>query len=357
MKKNFNMEISFGGTGLVYKALFAKHLAIMLRSGLPINEALQVAAGSAKGKLKKVLFNVLTSVSAGHTLSASLALYPKIFSQSFISAVQAGESAGTLEGNLAHQAIQLEKEKELVSKIRGAMFYPLIVLAAAFILGLGMAFLVLPKITPLFEGLKMNLPFTTRALIWFSHFVQKHGVILFLGIILFVAFFVWLVRQKFSRPVTHWLLLKAPFMGRISRNANLARFARTLGMMLKSGLNIDEALDITQKTVGNYYYQKFLAKVSLSISKGSKLSDNLQLASGLFPIMIVSMVKVGEESGNLEETLLYLADFYDAEVDVATKSLSTIIEPLLLIVIGSVVGFLALSIITPIYNITGGMKR
>jgi len=209
MKKNFNIEISFGGTGLVPKALFAKHLAIMLKSGLPITDALQVAASSSKGRFKKILFNVLSSVSAGHTLSASLAMYPKVFSESFISATQAGESAGTLEENLAHQAIQLEKEKELVNKIRGAMFYPLVVLAAAFVLGLGMAFLVLPKITPLFEGLKMNLPATTRALIWFSHFVQKHGAILFLGIIVAVVFFCLVSETKIFSASDPFVFIKS----------------------------------------------------------------------------------------------------------------------------------------------------
>lgn len=356
-KQKRTWDVSIGAVSLTQKALFAKHLAVMIKAGVNIVEALTITQQSAEGKLKKILGQVQKSVESGHSLSESFSRHPKVFNDLFIGATYAGESSGTLVQNLENIAEQMEKEKELVSKIKGAMLYPIVVLCATFALGLALAFWVLPKITPLFEGLKIDLPITTRALIWFSHFVQDHGLWLFLGIVFFVSFMIWLLKQKFVRPVTHKLFLKVPIIKKISINANLARFCRTLGTLIKSGITINESLDITSKTVGNYYYKKSLDKVAMSIGKGTKLSENLDLYGQYFPLVVTRMIRVGEESGKLEDTLLYLADFYEAEVDIATKSLSTAIEPVLLIIIGLVVGFLALSIITPIYEITGNVKR
>ncbi len=353
----FSADISIGGVNLTQKALFAKHLAVMLRSGLTITEALGIAADSSTGKMKRVSANLLKSVEAGNPLSEAMQRFPKVFSGLFVSAVYSGEESGTLEENLENIAEQLEKQKELSGKIKGAMLYPIVVLVAAFILGMAMAFLVLPKIVPLFEGLRVELPFTTKALIWFAKIVQEQGLWLFGGIIVGVIFLIWLFRQKFTRPISHGLALRFPVVKSITRNANLSEFCRTLGTLLKSGLNIDEALRITGESLNNYHYKRAIKSVTGRVSKGTKLSDNLKAHGDLFPKLVTRMIRVGEESGKLDETLTYLADFYDTEVEIATKTLSTAIEPILLIVIGLIVGFLALSIITPIYQITGSVKR
>ncbi len=356
-KKNFNFNISFGGTGLADKALLAKYLAVMQQSGLTITESLGIIEDAAKGRMKKIIGDVKKSVESGNTLSESLGRYPKVFSGIFKSSVYAGENSGTLAENLQYLSEQLQKERELTSKVKGAMLYPVVVLIAAFGLGLAMAFLVLPKIIPLFEGLKTNLPITTRALIAFTHFVSTNTASLFGGIVVGVILLAVVLRAKFSRPTTNWLLLKTPVIKGIVQNTNLARFSRTLGTLLKSGLNIDEALQITADTVGNYYYQKSLKEVGARVNKGSRLADSMEDYLKLYPKMVVRMITVGEQSGNLEGTLLYLADFYEVEVDNSTKNLSTAIEPILLLVVGLIVGFLALSIITPIYNITGNIHR
>ncbi|MBD3311549.1 MAG: hypothetical protein GF349_03565 [Candidatus Magasanikbacteria bacterium] len=351
------LDISIGGVTLVQKAVFAKHLAVMLKSGITITEALGIALESSEGKLKRIVRQIQESVKSGRTLSDSLARYPKVFSGLFINAVKAGEASGTLEQNLNSVAEHLEAQKELIAKIKGAMLYPIIVLIASFVLGMGVTFFVLPKITPLFEGLDVDLPATTRGLIWFSHFVQDHGLILFISIVGVTVFLLWLVRQKFSRPVTHWLLLRLPILKDIVYKSNLITFTKTMGLLLKSGLNIDEAMDISKETLGNFYYSRSVTQISKRIDKGFSLSDNLKEYYTLYPTIVVEMVRVGEESGNLTETLLYLSDFYETELDEATKSLAAAIEPVLLIFIGLVVGFLALSIITPIYDITGNIRR
>jgi len=357
-KKDFlKMDISFGGTGLNDRALLAKHLAVMQQSGLTITESLEIAEESARGKMKKILSEVRKSVESGNSLSDSLSRHPKVFSGIFISAVYAGETSGTLSENLQNLSEQLQKEKELNSKIKGAMFYPIVVLIAAFVLSLAMSFLVLPKIIPLFEGLKTELPFTTRWLITFTHFIEQNSTVLFSSIVIFVVLLLWVIRQKFSHPVTHWFLLKTPILRKIVLNSNLARFSRTLGSLLKSGLNIDEALKVASNTVGNYYFKKSILIICERVSKGSRLAEGLNDYKKLFPKMAIKMIGVGEQSGNLEDTLLYLANYYELEVDNSTKNLSTAIEPILLLFIGLIVGFLALSIITPIYNITGNISR
>jgi len=353
----FQMDIGIGGIGLSQKAVLAKNLAVMQRSGLNIVESLGIIAESSQGKMKRIIKEIVSSVSAGNTLAQSLERFPKVFSGIFVSSVYAGETSGTLDENLENLSVQLEKENDLKNKIKGAMLYPIVVLIAAFILGLGMSFLVLPKIVPLFEGLKVELPITTRWLIAFSHFVGAHGVGLLIGIVVAVIFLSWFLRQKLVYPVTHWIFLHTPILKGISKHSNLARFSRTLGTLLKSGLSIDEALQVTEKSLGNYYYKKAIRTVVERVHKGSTMSENLKQYGNLFPKMVTRMIFVGEESGKLEETLLYLAGYYEVEVDNSTKSLSTAIEPILLLIIGGVVAFLALSIITPIYNITGNIRR
>lgn len=350
-------DINIKGVSSTQKLVFARYLAVMLKSGLTISEALDIIYDQSTGKFKKIIFSILRSVQSGNSLSDSLRKYPNVFSDLFINTAYAGESSGTLDKNLDNIAIQLKGEKELATKIKSAMVYPIIVIAATGILGLAMAFLVLPKITPLFEGMDMDLPITTKMLIWVSHQIQSNGWSILVGLSVFLFSFFWLIRQRFAKPVTDFIILKTPIIKKISYNVNLARFSRTLATLLKSGLNIDEALNITKDTVSNYYYKKVLAKISKRISQGSTLSNNMSNHERYFPKLVISMIKVGERSGNLEESLFYLAEFYDAEVDSATKTLSTAIEPILLIGIGLAVGVMAMSIVTPIYQITGNINQ
>ncbi len=357
-KKSFlAWEVSFGTVSLTQKALFAKNLAVMLKAGLTITESLDICQESSSGRLKKIIKNVLKSVIAGSSLSQALSRYQRVFSGFFLGAIYAGESSGTLSENLDNVSLQLEKENDLNSKVKGALFYPAVVLSAAFLLGLGLAFFVLPKIIPLFEGMRVKLPLSTRVLIWFAHFVKQYGIYLFPAIIGFCLFAAWFLRCKFVRPFTHAILLKTPIFSKVVRNINLSRFARTVGMLLKSGVNIDQAINIAHETIGNYYYKRALKKVGQNIIKGKKLSTELMRFEKLFPSIFTRMVKVGEESGRFEETLFYLADFYEGKVSSATKTLASAIEPMLLLLVGLIVAFFALSIMSPIYNITGGLKH
>ncbi len=357
-KKNvLGKSVSFGGVKLREKAVFIKNLAIMLNSGLSITDSLDVLLSQTTGKLQKIIESIGRSVASGNSLSSSFSKFPKIFSSFFINTVKAGEASGNLENNLNNLADHLTKERELISKIRGAMLYPLIVLILSFVLGITLAFLVLPKITPIFVGLKIDLPASTRFLIWFSELIENHGVILLSVFVILLVFLSWFLKQRIVRPITHFLLLHLPIIGKISRKKNLVQFTSTLGTLLKSGLSIDEVLKVSKKTVRNYYYQKSIEKIRSSINQGRKLSDSLEEFSNIYPKMVISMIRVGEKSGKLEEESFNLAKIYKSEVEAAADNLTTVIEPILLIVIGVVVGGLALSIITPIYKITGNVYR
>lgn len=352
-----NQEIAIGRVNLTQKAVLAKHLAVMLNSGLTLTEALSVAGDSSSGALKHVLRRVRQSVQSGSSFSAALGVHPKIFPAAFTSAVYAGERSGNLATNLVNLSRELEKERALLAKIKGAMIYPLIVLAAALLLGLGIAFFVLPKITPLFKGLQIDLPWTTRALIRLADFLDQYGLVFFLGLAAAAIFLFWFLRRPLASPVTHWLILRLPAFGRIAANLNLTRLAGTLGLLLKSGVNIDETLAIAERTLGNFYYRRALRRIGADVGRGLKLSESLEQFPKLFPLLFTRLTRVGEVSGRFEETFFYLTDFYEDEVDAAAKSLSTALEPILLLVIGLVVAGLALSIITPIYEITGNIRR
>jgi len=205
-------QISIGGVSLTQKTLLSRHLAIMLRSGLPITEALEITEESAEGKLRKVLASIVKSVRSGRSLSDSFGDHPKVFPGILVNAIKAGEVSGTLAENLENVSTQLEKEKQLVAKIKGAMIYPIIVLVATFGLGMVLSFFILPKITPLFKGLNVDLPATTRGLIWFSNVIDLYGIQLFLGAIGGAIFILWLLRAKFMQPITHMLLIKVPIV-------------------------------------------------------------------------------------------------------------------------------------------------
>lgn len=353
----FNQRIVFGRVGLTEKAVLAKHLALMLNSGLTLTEALSVAADSSNSTLKRLLKRVRQSVQSGSPFSAALGAWPQVFAGPFTSAVYAGERSGNLATNLAHLSRSLEQERALLAKVKGAMIYPAIVLAAAVILGLSIAFFILPKITPLFKGLTIALPLSTRGLIYTADFLDQHGALVILGLAALILFLPWFFRRHWLSPVSHWLILRLPPFGRLVANLNLARLASTLGLLLKSGVNIDEALAIAERTLGNFYYRRALRRVGAAVGRGLKLSDRLEQFPTLFPLLFTRLTRVGEISGRFEETFFYLADFYDDEVATSAKALSTALEPILLLLIGLVVAGLALSIITPIYEITGNIRR
>ena len=349
---------SLGRVGALEKLMFTKHFSVMLKSGVDILEVLKALKEQVSSyKLRKILEETISSVSGGQRLSDSLAKYPKVFSDLYVNTIRAGEEGGTLSLNLEYLAEQMNKDYDLRRKIKNAMAYPTIVLAATVIIALSLAIFVLPKITKLFKAFTVPLPLTTRILLWLADFLEKYGILVIVGLIFLVLLVRWLCRLKSVKPYLDRTFLKLPILGRIVQNINLARFSRTLGSLLKSGLPITVALKVTANTLDNASYQKNLIEIEKEIQKGATLASLLETRKNLFPITVSQTVATGEARGRLEGTLFYLAEFYEAETDNTIKNLATLIEPVLLIFIGLVVGGVALAIISPIYQITGQLGR
>lgn len=355
-KNKLKINIQIGGVNSKQLEILTKLLAMTLSSGLSITEALSLAEKTSVGKLKGIMSDVSKAVVSGRTLSEALAQH-KVFSQLYVNTVRVGETAGSLPESLEIMAKHIHKERALISSIREAVAYPIVITIAAFTLALTMSAFVLPKITPLLSQLKVDLPFTTKALIWFSDFFRDNTIVILGAVALVVVVVSWFTKQKFSKPVTSWLTLHLPVVGTMAHEVNLTRFCRTLGNLLKSGIEIVEALEITRNTLENYYYKKAIGKATKGVSAGKQLSEGLSEHSKLFPVVVIQMVSGAERSGKLNETLLYLADYYEEQVTSTAKSLPVFIEPILLALIGIGVAFLALGIITPIFKLTGSIHK
>ncbi|MBU0648973.1 type II secretion system F family protein [Patescibacteria group bacterium] len=337
------------------KTLFAKYLSVMIKSGLTMIEALDISRDQAHGKLKTILEDVCEYVSKGHGLADALERHGRVFPNIYINLIKTGEESGSLAENLRQLSDQAEKDLAIRRKVKSAMMYPVFVLFAATGLGFSMAIFVLPKITQMFKNLDVELPITTRVLMWLADYFSVYGWQTVGVFLVAVVLFGWLTRLPSVKPVLHNIIIRLPIAGKMSRNVNLARFTRTLGITLKSGLTIDEGLKISSDVVDNYVYKRALAQVVKEVKRGSALSESLSAHSFLFPKITTRMTKVGESTGSLEGILIYLAEFYEAEVDNTVKNLATILEPVLLIFLGIMVAIVALAIITPIYQLSGSV--
>src|SRR3989344_628827 len=357
------LKLSYGGVSLIDRVLFAKHLSTMLKSGLTLHESLEtIEEQSTSPRFKKVLADVIERVKSGQTLSASAGRYPKIFDNFFTSMVSVGEQSGTLEESLEYLAGELEERLELRRKIQAATLYPSIILIATFGLGGILAYFVLPRITSLFRSLDFELPLSTKILLFVSNALDQHGVVIFSSLAAAIIVLRIVISLKPIKPVWHWFLIKLPVVGAIVIHYNLANITRTLSILLKSGLTIDQALLVVTGTISNRVYRNSIRATLPQIEKGEKLSDSLaRLSHGkrhsIYPLLVTRMIDVGERSGKLDESLRYLAEYFEKEVDATTKNLATILEPILLVVIGVIVGFIAISVITPIYDVVGRFRR
>lgn len=337
--------------------LFARHLSIMAKSGMSILDSLQLLKKQARSKgMQTILTSVITSVSNGQFLSVALEPYKRIFGDLFINIIRIGETSGTLPENLNYLALELSKKKQLRSKIKSALVYPIIILVATLTIVTALVVFIFPKIIPVFNSLHVELPIYTRILIKIASFATDYTAALGLGLLGFALSIFLLLKIKKVRYGWHWLILHLPVLSKMSKDVNMASLSRTLGLLLKSGVKIVEAVGITGNTLENMVYKARLEEAAEVVRKGGQISEYMEKNKSVFPLMLSQMISVGESTGNLSETLLYLADFYEEEVDNSTKNLSTILEPALLIIMGGIVGFVAISIITPIYGITQGIK-
>ena len=337
---------------------FARHLSLVIKAGLPIYEGLKIIQSQTdSGILRRVIDSLMNDVNNGKFLADGLQKYEHLFGNFFINIVRVGESSGTLGKNLLYLAEELRRERILQSKVRSAMVYPLVILVATIGVAGFLTFYVFPKLIPVFGSLNVQLPLTTRMLLATLDFLRAYGVYTLAGLVVLVVG--GRIIMKRVGPVKYFfdeLLLFIPVVADLTVSVNMVNFTRVLGLLLKSGVKIVEALDVTRNTFSNMVYRRILMRASEEIRKGGQLGMYLGTARRCFPPLVSGMVRIGESTGNLEENLEYLAEYYDDEVDTKLHSLTSLIEPLMLLVMGLLVGFVALSIITPIYSISQGIK-
>ncbi len=339
------------------KIVFIEDLAIMLKSGIGVSKGLNIITSQNKnGKFHKILKDISGAVESGTPLNAAMAKYPKVFSNIFVSMVKVGEVSGNLDKSLNYLAVQLEREADLKSKTKGAMMYPAVILSAMLIIGVLMSVFVLPKLTVIFKEFQGGLPLTTRIIVGFAEFMSGHAILVIGGLILAIIGFIAFLRTKPGQTTFDWFLLHFPATKEIVKKINIARFSRIFSSLLKSGINVVEGLAVAGEALGNVYYRDVLIEASSEVKLGKPITAVFEQNEHLFPNIIVEMLKVGEETGSMESILEQIAIHYEEEVDTTMKNISSIIEPLLLLIIGAVVGFLALGLISPIYNISQSIQ-
>ncbi len=354
-KKN-SWNISFdgilGGVKMQDLILFTKNLAGMLKAGLSAGRALSVLEKQTpKEFFKKIITSLIDEINNGGTLSSGLAKKPKAFSPLFVSMVRAGEESGNLAGALTEIGMNLEKAHSLTKKVKGAMMYPGVIISAMVIIGILMFAFVVPTLANTFKELGVKLPPTTRFVLWLGDAISNNLILTLLGVVLFGVGLYILFTAKASQKYIDFVVLKLPVFGTMARELNTARTARTLSSLILSGVSITRAIEITRDVVQNVYYKKVMEDAVKSVEKGEPFAKIFEKNSKLYPIMMTEMVQVGEETGKLADMLTEIAIFYENEIENKTKNLSTIIEPILMILIGTGVGFFALSMITPLYSV------
>lgn len=334
------------------KTVFTRQLATMVGAGLPLARALEVLAVQTRNpQFKEVLSGALHDVQAGAPLSSSLEKNEGVFSRVYISLIRAGEASGALDKILLRLADNQEKQREFAGKTKGALIYPAIVVVGMVVVFIMMMTFVIPKLTDMYKDLGAELPLPTRILMGFSDLVVNYWwlMIILAGVIGFGG---W----RFSQTTTGrylWarIILRLPIVGPISSQSQLAELTRTIGLLIGSGIPILTALDISKGAVGNVLYLEAMEKVSIAVEKGAPLSSALK-NDPLFPPSVGQMAEVGEETGKVDEVLFKISKFFESEVDQSVRNLSTALEPLIMVLLGIMVGFLILSVILPIYSLT-----
>lgn len=347
---------SFFGVSLAEKMLFARHLAVMIGAGLSLNRALEILAlQTSSKKLSGVLREICEAVKKGQAFSDALAKYPTIFSTLFVSMVRVGEAGGNLEEILKLLAEQMKKDHTLRSSVKSAMIYPSVIVVAMIGIGIAMMILVVPKLSSIFTEMKTDLPFSTQIIIGISNFLSQHLLVGLAILLLIGAAAPFISRDKNVKKIFDTVILSLPIFGDISKKINSARFARTLGSLIEGGIPIVKGLQIVSETLTNYHFRLSLANAAEEIQKGTTLSKILKNYPRLYPPLVEQMIAVGEETGTAGEILKRLADFYEEEITNLTKGLASIIEPVLMVVIGAAVGFFAISMLQPMYSMMEGM--
>jgi len=347
-------SVSFGvGINTMQRITFTKNLAAMLSAGLTLSRALSVInRQSTNPSLKKIVIDLEGKVKEGSGFHEALAAHPKVFSKLFIAMTKAGEESGTLSESLTNVARQMDRSYTLQKKIQGAMIYPAVILVAIVVIGVLMMMFVVPTLSATFTSMNVELPTSTKIIIAVSDFMKEHMVV---TLVLLVASFVGLflfMRSKLGSALILWGALRTPVIGELVKETMSARAARALSSLLSSGVEMLTAISIAREVVGTKMFADVLVEAEARVKKGEQLSAAFADHPKLYPVFVADMIAVGEETGKVSDMLAQVATYYEVDVEDRTKDLSTIIEPILMLLIGLFVGIFAVSMMAPIYSLS-----
>lgn len=344
-----------GKVKLTDKVIFSRQFATMINAGVPIVQSLAILNEQATNpRLKAAIQDMGKRVEGGSTLSAAMAEHSDVFNGIYINMVKAGETGGLLDEVLERLAVQQEKDAEIVAKVRSAMIYPAVISTATIGAFVFLMVGIVPKLSSIFEGLGGQLPWYTKLMLTISNALINQGVVILAVVVTIGVLLVRWYRSPKGKKIVDTLMLKAPVIGPIVVKVNVARFARTLGSLMSSGISVLDALTSTASALGNTVFRENVNKIAADVKAGKTISEPLR-SMHAFPPIVSQMVAVGEETGQLDEILTKLAGFYEKEVDTVVAGITSIIEPILIIVLGSMVGFIVISVFGPISQISNAI--
>ncbi len=340
------------------KAEFCRLMSTMLRSGLSVPDSVEIISQDTKNKkMQKVLADISSETSKGKSISSVLLTYEKDFGSVFLTMVRAGEESGTLDQSFEYLSKQLAASYDLSQKIKGALMYPAVIIMAMIAEGILMFVFVLPKISEVFLKMDIDLPTYTKVIFSIGAFTDKYTAFVIGSIIISMVAAFLFVLLKPTRNILMRLLSKVPVIKKILDQIDIARFARTLSTLLKSGVSIIESLDVAVGSMGQQRMKRAGKKFSEGVGRGESLSDILLDSQGTFPAVVVQTIRAGEKTGNLEDVLIEMAEFYEKEVDHSLKRLTSLLEPVLMLAIGIAVGAMVIVMMAPIYSIMGNLQE
>ena len=346
----------FSRVSVKEQVIFARQLSVMISANVPIVRALRILVRQTKNvHFKMILSDILDEVDGGAKLSAALARYPNVFNTFFVSMIRSGETTGKLDDVLIYLADQREKDYGITSRVRGAFIYPAVVLFAVVAVGVVMVVFVLPKLLEIFTAGGAELPLSTRILIAVSNFMRNQWYVVIIAVLAVVIGFYYWRKTPNGRRVLDVVKIHMPIGGKIFTMIYLTRLSRSLSTLLSSGVPISQALAITSEIVGNHVYADILDKTIQEVEDGNSVTT-VFVKSKQVPLMLAQMMSVGEQSGRLDQVLLKVAQFYENELDGLVRNLVSLIEPVILLLMGVGVGFMVSSILLPIYNVSNAIN-
>jgi type IV pilus assembly protein PilC len=338
------------------KLLFTTQLGSMLRTGLPITEAIEAFVGEKSSGSSLILKKIIDAVKSGQKLSSALQEFPAIFDPVYINVVRSGETTGTLAETLDYLGEQLKKDHELTSRVKSSMIYPIVVMVAMVTVMTFISLFVVPKIVTFAENSGAELPLVTKWIVAVTGIIESYWPFILVGLAGATIAFWQLVKTPDGRRISDSIILKLPIFGPLISRYNQVRFARLLAGFYKYGISVEDSFNILSESLTSYAYQQACIRIKNRLMLGRSLSDAMEGEKELFPSIMSRVIKGAEKTGSLDDTLLKLAQFYETELETALKNLTTIIEPIMIVFLGVGVIGIALSVIVPIYNVTSQLR-